>query len=90
MRESREQEMARVNGKKWKGEERTPEENRRRNAEFFAERMLGWTPVRINGEDFPFSQENSVKLLVDPKYVSFYQQVMSFLADEKSFMKKVA
>jgi hypothetical protein len=90
MRESRDQEMARVNGRKWKGEERTPDENRRRNAEFFAERMLGWTPVRINGADLPFSEETAVKLLMDPKYLKFYQQVLNFLADERSFTKASA
>ena len=88
MREARDRETAIANGKKWKGgEERTPEDNRRRNAEFLAARMLGWTPVRINGAELAFSTENAIRLLVDPRYFRLYQQVMNFLADERSFVK---
>lgn len=78
-------EQAQVNGKKWKAEEETPAEVARRNAEYVVDRLLGWTPVKMNGEDYPFSRENALNLLLDPKKVLLANQALEFLADLRSF-----
>lgn len=78
-------EQARVNRKKWIQPEPTPEEVREKNALFFAERVLGWSPVRLNGEDYPFSRENCVKLLLDPTYGRIYSQIAEYFAADDSF-----
>jgi hypothetical protein len=63
LHEDREKEQARVNGKKWKASEETPDEVRKRNVAFIVERLLRWTPIKLNGEDLPFSVENATKVL---------------------------
>jgi len=83
-------EQARVNGKKWKGEDKTPEEARQENADYFTARMLAWTPVKINGADYPFSRENAAKLLLDPRKGGLYNQILEFLRDDDAFMKRSA
>ena len=83
------QEMARVNGKKWKGDDETADEVLRRTAETFAGRIIGWTPITMNGEPYPFSNENAVKLLMDPaRGDTLISQLGEFIGDEKSFMKR--
>lgn len=89
-KDAREKEMARVNGRKWRGEDVPVEQRRRENAEHFAARMISWTPVRINGEDYPFTPENAVKLLLDPNYGRLFTQIVEFLADEDAFSKSSA
>jgi hypothetical protein len=86
---SKAQEMARVNGKKWKGDDETPDEALQRTAETLAGRVLGWTPVSFGGQPFPFSPENVVKLLLDPdRGDTLVNQLSDFYGDEKSFMKR--
>lgn len=85
MQETRTREMAQVNGRKWKPEEKTPEEQREENARIWAERVLDWTPIKIRGDDLPFSRENVVKVLLDPKLGTVYSQLLEFLRTEESF-----
>jgi hypothetical protein len=58
LRVQRLREQAVVNRRKWIEPERTPDEMRMENAKSFAIRVLGWTPARINGEDYPYNTEN--------------------------------
>jgi len=85
MQDARTREMAQVNGRKWKPEEKTPEEQREENARLWAERVLDWTPIKIRGNDLPFSNENVVKVLLDPKLGTVYSQLLEFLKAEQSF-----
>lgn len=85
-----EQEQARVNGRKWKAEEETPAAALNRNAGYVVDRLIGWTPVKMSGEDFPFSAENARKLLTDPKKGALLLQALEFIADGKSFTKRSA
>lgn len=87
LNENRAKEQAMVNGRKWKGDDREPEEIRRENAETFAERVLGWTEVTINGEPYGYSRENVVKLLMNPRYGRIYTQLLDFLRADENFMK---
>jgi hypothetical protein len=83
------QEQARVNGRKWKAPEQTTDEVRAQNIEWILSRLLGWSPVKMNGEDYLFSRENAKALLLDQRK-PFFGQAVEFLADEKSFMQRSA
>ncbi|MBX3490908.1 hypothetical protein [Parvibaculum sp.] len=78
-------EMAQVNRKKWKGDEITTDQVRARTVNFVLERLLGWSPVKMNGEDYPFSIENARVLLSDRKRISLLNQALEFLGEEKLF-----
>jgi hypothetical protein len=90
LREARDQAQTRANGKKVKIEEQTPEDIRQSNAEHFTARMLSWTPVKIRGEDYPFSRENAMLLLLDRRKFGLYNQIIEFLKDDDAFMKSSA
>src|SRR6266446_89769 len=86
-RDELEKERARVNGRKWRGELRTANEEKERSGQHFASKVLVWSPVRINGADFPYSRGNVMKILLDPRYWGVYRQLLDFFGDERSFMK---
>lgn len=90
LKTQRMKENAATNRKKWIEPERTPEEVRRENAESFAARVLGWTPARINKEDYPFSKENVVRLLLDPAYGRIYAQLLEYFSSDDSFTNRSA
>ena len=90
LRRENEQEQARVNGRKWKGEEETPDELAKRNADYIVDRLIGWSDVALGGEPYPFSQENARKLLLDPKKGALALQALEFLGDQRSFTKRSA
>lgn len=86
---SKSQEMARVNGKKWKGDDETADELVSRTAAALAGRVLNWSPVSLQGKDYPCSKENIVAILLDPaRGDTLVTQLAEFIADEKSFMKR--
>lgn len=89
MARAKAQEMARVNGKKWKGDDETSEEAMRRTAENLAGRLLGWSPIKMHGEDYPFSHANAVALFLDrARGDTLVTQLTEFISDEKAFMKR--
>lgn len=90
LRRSKLQQQAQINRKKYIEPEKTPDEQRRENAEYFSERVLGWTAARIGGEDYPFSRENCVKLLMDPVFARVYGQLAEHFAADDSFTKRSA
>jgi len=82
------QERAQVNGKKWKPDDETVEEVVAKNIDLIVEKLVGWSPVKIDGEPYPFSDENARKLLSDPKKVTILNQCLEFLGDESVFTKR--
>jgi hypothetical protein len=90
LRTARQKEQAAVNRKKWIEPERSPDDVREENVRLFGERVLGWTPVRLDGADYPFSQENVRKLLLDPAYGRVYNQLAQHFAADDSFTKRSA
>lgn len=86
----REQEQARVNGRKWVAPEESTTAVRDRNISFVVERMLGWTEVKFGGEVYPFSPENARKLLSDPKKGALLIQALEFLSDDNAFTSRSA
>lgn len=85
MEEARRQ-QAMVNGRKWKAEVKTPDQIRDENASHFAERVLGWSPVSINGKPLAYSPQAATDLLRDADYGWLFQQLITFLRDEDSFI----
>lgn len=81
----RAKEQAAANGKKWKSETQSPDDLLQDNVSFVMERLLGWSPVKMHGEDFPFSAENARKLLLDRKKGALLQQCIEFVLDDNSF-----
>jgi hypothetical protein len=53
-------------------------------------RVLGWTPAKINGADYPFSQENCVALLVDPSFGNVYLQLLEYFTADDAFTNRSA
>ena len=47
--------------------------------------LLGWEGLKIEGKDFPYSAENCLKLLTDPRFKSFKELVMGHAADGEHF-----
>lgn len=95
----RQQDQARVNGRKWKAPEETVEGTRARNVKLVAERLIGWhlvdkegrkieAQVTMNGEPFPYSPENASTLLSDPRKSALLLQALEFLNDEAAFTKR--
>lgn len=83
-------EQARVNGKKYKAEERTPADVRRDNVEWIVARIVDWTPVSLGGAPIAFSETAAMELLVRPELGFVYAQCIEFLNEDKSFMKRSA
>lgn len=78
-------EQARVNGRKWKGDDKQPEENRREFIEDLVGRIVTWTPVDIGDGPIAFSDKAAVELLLRPKMGFAVAQISDFLLDERSF-----
>lgn len=90
LREEKLREQAQVNGRKWTAEDRTPETVRAENVRLVTDRLLGWSPIKINGADFPFSLENATTLLSDPKMGRLFNGAIAFLGDDAAFTKRSA
>lgn len=88
LRDDREREEALANGRKWQAGEKTPDDLRAENVASIVDRIVTWTPVRINGEDLPFTRDNAVKLFGDPKKGRLFKQALDFLTAEKTFTKR--
>lgn len=81
-------EMARVNGRKWKGEDKSVDEARRENVEWVVGRIVDWTPVKIaqfSAEPITFSETVAIDLLSQPYMGAFFGQIIDFLSAEASF-----
>lgn len=78
------------NGRKWKAPDESPDEVLSRNVEIVVERLLGWSPVKLNGDDYSFSPENARKLLLDRRKSALLIQALEFLGDEAAFMRRSA
>lgn len=85
-----EQEKTRVNGRKWKGTGDSVDDVRDRNIDYIVARLLRWTDgMTVEGAPFPCTPENAKKILLNPA-LGVYEQVNSYLLDEKSFMPRSA
>ena len=81
-------EMARVNGRKWKGDNKSVDEARRENVEWIVSRIVDWTPIKIaqfSPDPVAFSEKVAIELLAQPYMVAFFAQMVDFLQAEASF-----
>ena len=83
-------EQATVNRKKWHEDVREPADVRAENVRFYAERVLGWSPVRFNGQDFPYSRESCIAFLANPQNDKIYGQLTAYFQADDSFTKRSA
>lgn len=90
LHEDKMKEQARTNSKKWTKQEDTPDEARRKNATYVVERLLRWSPVKLNGERVEFSDDTAMKILTDPRKISLLVQALEFLNEDASFIKRAA
>lgn len=86
----RAQQQAQVNGKKWKAPEQSPDELLAGNVDFVLERLLRWSSVTMDGQDYPFTADNARKLLMDRKKGALLQQAIDFVIDDNSFTRRSA
>lgn len=79
------QDKARVNGRKYKGSGDTFEDFRDRQISYAIERLIRWSDgMQVDGAPFPCTPENARSILLNHQ-LGVYEQVQSFLQDEKSF-----
>lgn len=90
LRKEKAQEQAVINGKKWKAEDETPEEALDRNVRIVTDRLLGWSPIKMNGEPFPFTIENANAILKDRRKSHLLIQALEFLGDDAAFSGRSA
>lgn len=90
LRISKEIDQAQINGKKYKVDDRSPEEVRRENVEGVVSRIVTWTPVRIGGETYEFSDKRATDLLTRPDMAWAFGQIAEAQADESRFTKTSA
>ena len=88
--EEKAQRQAQINGRKWKAEDETHEERQAKNIRQLADRIVRWSPIKINGETIPFSQQNAIKILSDKSKGFVAQQCVDFLGAEQTFLPKPA
>jgi hypothetical protein len=88
LHQDRLKEQSITNGKKWKAPEETVDEVRERNVRSIIERMLDWSPVKIDGELYPFTPDNAYKLLIDRRRVGLLTQATEFLFADNSFTQR--
>lgn len=93
LRRQRAIEQAQVNGKKYKPEDKEPDDVKSNNVDWVVSRVIDWTPVRIPPwypELLPFSDESAKALLMKPELGWVYTQFVEYLTDDKSFTKASA
>ena len=87
LRESKAQQEARINGKKWKAEETSIEEMRDKNIENILARLKGFTPVKFGAEIIEYSPDRARELLLDRKKGWLFAQVINYLQDDANFIQ---
>lgn len=83
-------EQAQANNKKYVADELSPDEARRENVRGVVARIANWTPIRIGGETYAFSDDVAINLLIKPEMAPFLVQIADALNDEKRFTKRSA
>lgn len=90
LQRSKEIDQAQINGRKYKVDEQSPEDVRRENVEGIVSRIVTWTPVRIGGETYEFSDKRAVELLMRPEMGWAVVQIAEAQADESRFTRSSA
>lgn len=83
-------ERAQVNNKKWKGDDREPEDIRRETVTDIVARIVTWSPVNFGNGVIEFEPEKAVELFLQRQYGGYFAQIVDFLTSEKAFLKASA
>ncbi len=70
-----------------RGMKSTPEERERDDAEFLAACTKSWDFTQMDGEDFPCTNSNAVRLFSDPRFRWLREQAFSFVMDEGNYLR---
>ena len=87
IRESKAQQEARVNGKKWKADEVTIDELRVQYTDNIIGRTKAFTPIKFGSETIEYSPEAVRKFLMDRKMSWLLMQIINFLEEDANFIK---
>lgn len=90
LRETKAQQEARVNGKKWKAEDSSLEEMRNQNIDNIMARLKEFTPVKFGSETIAYTPESARALLLDRKKSWLFIQVINYLQDDANFIRPSA
>lgn len=87
--EAKLKEQARVNGKKWRGDDKSPEEARAENVANIAERVVDFSPVILDegGTETVYSPEVANRILLDPTYGWLFGQIVDFMVADDTFFR---
>lgn len=88
--ESRRQQQAQANGKKWKAEDRSPEDLREAMLDQVCARVLGFGPVDLGDGPIQYSPAEARKLLGDRRFGWLLNQISGALAEDANFFAKSA
>jgi hypothetical protein len=80
-------EQSQVNGRKYKPADTSVDEQLRTNVQWIVGRVVNWTPVKVGGTVYEFSDATATELLMKPEMGWAFVQLVEFLADERSFTK---
>ncbi|MGE0725100.1 MAG: hypothetical protein AB7O45_12040 [Alphaproteobacteria bacterium] len=83
-------EQAQVNGRKYKGEDKDPDDARRENVEWLVSRIVDWSPVHVFDRDWPFTDADAVELLLKPEMGFVRVQLIDRLTEDATFMRRSA
>lgn len=71
-------------------EQKEPDEVRRENIAWMVARIVGWTPIRVGGKEYPFSDEAAFDLLTRPTFGGVVRQISRVLETEARFTRRSA
>jgi hypothetical protein len=91
LRKAQQIEQAQVNGRKFKAEDKDPQEQQRETVSWIVARIVDWTPIKLGaGEPMRFSDAVAIDLLVKPELGWAFSQMVDFITDDRSFTQRSA
>lgn len=83
-------EFAQVNGRKWKMDDETVADRRRKNVSKVCRRIVGWSPnptfKSVSPDPIVFSLTAATDLFLRPEMGGYFLQVTEYLNAERAFM----
>ena len=83
-------EFAQVNGRKWKGDQQSAADRRRKNVGYVCRRIIGWSPNPtfsfVSPDPIAFSAATATELFLRPDMAGFFGQITDYLNSERAFM----
>ena len=79
-------EAAQVNGRKFKPDERTIEDDDARTVRWLVSRIVTWSPIKVGGDTIAFSDQAAMELLLRPAMAPYIAQIVEYLQGDRAFM----